>query len=168
MIRLLVGDHEVTAVAGPHGFEEGYADSPDSVWRATLAAARGVLASYAVNAVEVTTTSGLIALWDVETLGSPCPLLTLEELGNLPDSEPHTWALVEAGRYAVGTLESYVIARLTRGTWHVSAAEPGRQPLPAPQGALADLVIPGAPFARTEPSVFLGLDVAIRLSPLSP
>ncbi|MEO6510034.1 MAG: FGGY family carbohydrate kinase, partial [Nocardioides sp.] len=38
----------------------------------------------------------------------------------LKENEPHTWALVESGRYAVGTVDSYLIARMTRGTWHVT------------------------------------------------
>ena len=38
----------------------------------------------------------------------------------LAEQEPHTWALVESGRYAVGTVDSYLIARMTRGTWHVT------------------------------------------------
>ena len=38
----------------------------------------------------------------------------------LAEHEPHTWALVESGRYAVGTVDSYLIARMTRGTWHVT------------------------------------------------
>ncbi len=38
----------------------------------------------------------------------------------LAENEPHTWALVESGRYAVGTVDSYLIARMTRGTWHVT------------------------------------------------
>ena len=35
----------------------------------------------------------------------------------LAEHEPHTWALVQEGRYAVGTVDSYLIARMTRGTW---------------------------------------------------
>ena len=38
----------------------------------------------------------------------------------LAENEPNTWALVADGRYAVGTVDSYLIARMTRGTWHVT------------------------------------------------
>ncbi|HEY1116185.1 MAG TPA: FGGY family carbohydrate kinase, partial [Acidimicrobiales bacterium] len=38
----------------------------------------------------------------------------------LREQEPHTWALVESGRYAIGTVDSYLIARMTRGTYHVT------------------------------------------------
>lgn len=48
------------------------------------------------------------------------PYFTATKLAWLRENEPHTWALVEQGRYAVGTVESYLIARMTRGTWHVS------------------------------------------------
>jgi glycerol kinase len=38
----------------------------------------------------------------------------------LQENEPHTWALVEDGRYAVGTVDSYLVTRMTRGTWHLT------------------------------------------------
>ncbi|MDQ6641253.1 MAG: FGGY family carbohydrate kinase, partial [Actinomycetota bacterium] len=38
----------------------------------------------------------------------------------LAEHEPNTWALVQSGRYAIGTVDSYLIARMTRGTWHVT------------------------------------------------
>ena len=37
-------------------------------------------------------------------------------------NEPHTWAGVTSGRVAVGTVDSYVIARMTRGLHHVTDA----------------------------------------------
>jgi len=38
----------------------------------------------------------------------------------LAEHEPHTWASVESGRYAIGTVDSYLVARMTRGTWHIT------------------------------------------------
>ena len=38
----------------------------------------------------------------------------------LAEQEQHTWAHVESGRYAVGTVDSYLIARMTRGLQHVT------------------------------------------------
>ena len=38
----------------------------------------------------------------------------------LAENEPNTWALVTDGRYAIGTVDSYLIARMTRGTWHIT------------------------------------------------
>jgi len=48
------------------------------------------------------------------------PYFTGTKLAWIREHDPHTWALVESGRYAVGTVESYLIARMTRGTWHVT------------------------------------------------
>jgi len=48
------------------------------------------------------------------------PYFSATKLAWLREHEPHTWALVESGRYAVGTVDSYLIARMTRGTWHVT------------------------------------------------
>src|ERR687896_2241208 len=48
------------------------------------------------------------------------PYFSGTKLRWLAEHEPHTWALVESGRYAVGTVDSYLIARMTRGTWHVT------------------------------------------------
>ena len=36
--------------------------------------------------------------------------------------EPHTWAGVTSGRVAVGTVDSYLVARMTRGLHHVTDA----------------------------------------------
>src|SRR5215208_4149935 len=48
------------------------------------------------------------------------PYFSGTKLTWLAEHEPNTWALVESGRYAVGTVDSYLIARMTRGTWHVT------------------------------------------------
>ena len=48
------------------------------------------------------------------------PYFSGTKLTWLAEHEPHTWALVESGRYAIGTVDSYLVARMTRGTWHVT------------------------------------------------
>ena len=48
------------------------------------------------------------------------PAFAAPRLRWLAEHEPRTWALVEEGRYAVGSIESYLVARMTRGTWHVT------------------------------------------------
>jgi len=48
------------------------------------------------------------------------PYFSATKLAWIREHEPHTWALVESGRYAIGTVDSYLIARMTRGTWHVT------------------------------------------------
>ena len=48
------------------------------------------------------------------------PTAAAPRLRWLAEHEPRTWALVEEGRYAVGSIDSYLVARMTRGTWHVT------------------------------------------------
>jgi glycerol kinase len=48
------------------------------------------------------------------------PYFTATKLAWIRENEPHTWAHVESGRYAIGTVDSYLIARMTRGLHHVS------------------------------------------------
>jgi len=172
-LALTFDDRAVTATVASTSVTEEYDDRPDQVWNAALNASEAVLGELRIDVDEVSvrSTGGALVLWDQETMGSPTSLLDAVALGRLADTEPQTWALVDAGRYALGPLDSYVIARMTRGIWHVmsdSAAE-RLGALPAPAEALPD-VLPavqpeGEPVGRTEPTVFLGLDVPIRLSP---
>jgi len=48
------------------------------------------------------------------------PYFSATKLRWLAEHEPNTWALVDSGRYAVGTVDSYLVARMTRGTWHLT------------------------------------------------
>ncbi len=106
------------------------------------------------------------------------PYFSATKLMWLAEHEPHTWALVEAGRYAVGTVDSYLIARMTRGTWHVTDVSNASRTLlfdleagdwsqelcdlfGVPPGALPDLVPNWGEIAVTDPSVFLGLSLPI-------
>ena len=96
----------------------------------------------------------------------------------LAEHEPHTWALVESGRYAVGTVDSYLIARMTRGTWHVTDVSNASRTLlfdlntgdwsdelcelfGVPRDALPELVPNWGEIATTDPRAFLGLDLPI-------
>lgn len=98
----------------------------------------------------------------------------------LAEHEPHTWALVESGRYAVGTVASYLVARMTRGLWHVADVstasgtllhEPATGPagwstelcgtFGVPPDALPELVATRGRIATTDPRVFLDLAVPI-------
>lgn len=96
----------------------------------------------------------------------------------LAEHEPHTWALVGSGRYAVGGVGSYLVARMTRGTWHVTdVSEAGRTTLldlgsgawsdelcgvfGVPRDALPDLVPSWGEVARSEPRAFVGLDLPV-------
>ncbi len=96
----------------------------------------------------------------------------------LAEHEPHTWALVESGRYAVGTVDSYLIARMTRGTYHVTDVSNACRTLlfdlttgdwsdelcslfGVPRDALPELVPNWGEIATTDPKSFLDLSLPI-------
>jgi glycerol kinase len=96
----------------------------------------------------------------------------------LRENEPHTWALVESGRYAVGTVDSYLIARMTRGTYHVTDVSNASRTLlmdlaagdwsdelcdlfGVPRDALPELVPNWGEIATTDPKSFLDLSLPI-------
>jgi glycerol kinase len=96
----------------------------------------------------------------------------------LAENEPNTWALVEDGRYAIGTVDSYLIARMTRGTWHVTDVSNASRTLlfdlergewsdelcglfGVPREALPDVVPSWGEIATTDPRTFLGLELPI-------
>ncbi|KQW53366.1 glycerol kinase [Nocardioides sp. Root1257] len=96
----------------------------------------------------------------------------------LAENEPHTWALVESGRYAIGTVDSYLIARMTRGTYHVTDVSNASRTLlldleagdwsdelcglfGVPRDALPELVPNWGEIAASDPKSFLGLSVPI-------
>lgn len=106
------------------------------------------------------------------------PYFSGTKLTWLAENEPHTWALVESGRYAVGTVDSYLIARMTRGTWHVTDVSNACRTLlldlesgewsdelcelfGVPRDALPDLVPNWGEIAPTDATVFLGLSLPI-------
>jgi glycerol kinase len=96
----------------------------------------------------------------------------------LAEEQPHTWALVESGRYAVGTVDSYLIARMTRGTWHVTDVSNASRTLlydlaaggwseelcalfGVPRDALPEVVPSWGEIATTDPRSFLGLELPV-------
>ncbi|MGN0064011.1 MAG: glycerol kinase GlpK [Nocardioides sp.] len=106
------------------------------------------------------------------------PYFSATKLRWLAENEPHTWALVESGRYAVGTVDSYLIARLTRGTWHVTDVSNASRTLlfdlaggewsdelctlfGVPRDALPEVVPSWGEVATTDPRVFLDLSLPI-------
>ena len=106
------------------------------------------------------------------------PYFSGTKLAWIAEHEPHTWALVESGRYAIGTVESYLVARMTRGVWHVTDVSNACRTLlfdlaagdwsdemcallGVPRDALPELVPNwGAPMV-TDPRAFLGLELPI-------
>jgi glycerol kinase len=99
----------------------------------------------------------------------------------IAENEPNTWALVGDGRYAIGTVDSYLVARMTRGTWHVTDVSNASRTLlfdlergewsdelcelfGVPRAALPDVVPSwgdGSTMGTTDPRVFLGLELPI-------
>ncbi len=96
----------------------------------------------------------------------------------LAENEPHTWALVQDGRYAVGTVDSYLIARMTRGTWHATDVSNASRTLlfdlergdwsdelcalfGVPRDALPEIVPSWGEIATTDARSFLGLELPI-------
>lgn len=106
------------------------------------------------------------------------PYFSGTKLAWLAEHEPHTWALVTSGRYAIGTVDSYLIARMSRGTWHVTDVSNASRTLlfdlerggwseelcslfGVPVDALPEIVDNWGELARTDPRSFLDLDLPI-------
>lgn len=96
----------------------------------------------------------------------------------LRENEPHTWALVESGRYAIGTVDSYLVARMTRGTYHVTDVSNACRTLlfdleagdwsdelcelfGVPRDALPEIVPSWGEIATTDPKTFVGLSLPV-------
>jgi glycerol kinase len=94
------------------------------------------------------------------------------------DNDPTTWAQVTSGRVAIGTVDSYLIARMTRGLHHVTDPTNASRTLlfdirtgqwspelasilGVPLDALPEIVPSYGEIARTDPATFLGLDIPI-------
>ena len=106
------------------------------------------------------------------------PYFSGTKLAWLAEHEANTWALVEDGRYAVGTVDSYLITRMTRGTWHITDVSNASRTLlfdlergewsdemcelfGVPRAALPEVVPSWGNLATTDPSTFLGLELPI-------
>lgn len=106
------------------------------------------------------------------------PYFSATKLMWLREHEPHTWALVESGRYAIGTVDSYLVARMTRGTYHVTDVSNACRTLlfdleagewsdelcelfGVPRDALPDLAPSWGEIATTDPKTFLGLSLPV-------
>ena len=109
---------------------------------------------------------------------APRPLLHRHQAHLGGPHEPRVWAQVEAGRVAVGTVDSYVVARMTRGLHHVTDPSNASRTLlfdldtggwspelcalfQVPIEALPEIVPSWGVVGRTDPTVFLGLDLPI-------
>jgi glycerol kinase len=106
------------------------------------------------------------------------PYFTATKLAWLREHEPRTWEGVVNGRTAIGTVDSYVVARLTGGRRHVTDASNASRTLlydlqtgtwsaelaelfGVPLTALPEIVPSYGEIGRTDPASFLGLDLPV-------
>ncbi len=106
------------------------------------------------------------------------PYFTATKLTWIRENDPHTWAQVESGRVAIGTVDSYLVARLSRGLLHITDASNASRTLlydlhtgdwsdelcalfEVPRSALPEVVSSYGVVGRTDPTTFLGLDLPI-------
>ncbi|WP_433441779.1 FGGY family carbohydrate kinase [Nonomuraea sp. CA-141351] len=106
------------------------------------------------------------------------PYFTASKLAWLAEHEEGVWEGVETGNVAVGTVDSYLIARLTAGALHVTDPSNASRTLlyglasgdwepelcelfGVPEHALPEIVPNYGPLGHTEPSAFLGLELPI-------
>jgi glycerol kinase len=106
------------------------------------------------------------------------PYFTGTKLTWLAENEPAVWEQVSSGRTAIGTVDSYLVARLTGGSVH--ATDPSNASrtllfdihrgewsdelcdlLRVPMAALPEVRRSSGEFGRTDPRAFLGLDLPI-------
>ncbi|MGI8524279.1 MAG: FGGY family carbohydrate kinase [Nocardioides sp.] len=106
------------------------------------------------------------------------PYFSATKLRWIAEHEPNAWALVESGRYAIGTVDSYLIARMTRGAWHATDVSNACRTLlfdlaegdwsdelcelfGVPRDALPELVPNWGEIATTDPASYCGLSLPI-------
>jgi glycerol kinase len=106
------------------------------------------------------------------------PYFSATKLAWVKSNEPHIWSGVTGGRTAIGTVDSYLVARMSRGLHHVTDASNASRTLlfdihrgfwsdelcalfGVPKDALPTVVPSYGDLARTDPSCFLGLDLPI-------
>ncbi|MBK9740671.1 MAG: glycerol kinase [Actinobacteria bacterium] len=106
------------------------------------------------------------------------PYFSATKIAWVRDNDPHTWARVVSGDVAVGTVDSYLIARMTRGLLHVTDGTNASRTLlydlstgawspelcdlfGVPMSALPEIVPSYGDIGHADPAAFLGLDVPI-------
>ncbi len=106
------------------------------------------------------------------------PYFTGTKLTWLREQEPDVWSGVVDGRLVIGTVDSYVVARLTGGRVHATEASNASRTLlfdlrtggwseeladilGVPTSALPEVRPSSGDFGRTDPAAFLGLDLPI-------
>ncbi len=106
------------------------------------------------------------------------PYFTGTKLTWLAEHDPASWAGVVAGQTAIGTVDAYVLARLTGGAIHATEPSNASRTLlydiakggwseelcdlfGVPLSALPEVRRTSGDFGRTDPASFLGLDLPV-------
>ncbi|PRX97016.1 FGGY family carbohydrate kinase [Allonocardiopsis opalescens] len=106
------------------------------------------------------------------------PYFTATKFNWLAAHDERSWSGVTEGRVAVGTVDSYLVARLTGGARHVTDASNASRTLlydiraggwsaemcelfGVPMSALPEVVPTYGEIGRTDPDAFLGLDLPV-------
>jgi len=106
------------------------------------------------------------------------PYFSATKIAWVRENDPTTWGQVVSGRVAIGTVDSYLIARMSRGVSHVTDGTNASRTLlydldtgqwsdelcalfGVPRDALPEITPSYGHLAQTDPTVFLGLDVPI-------
>jgi len=106
------------------------------------------------------------------------PYFSGTKLAWVRENDPQTWAHVVSGRVAVGTVDSFLIARMTRGLHHVTDPTNASRTLlydirsgewsaelcklfGVPMDALPEIVPSYGVIGRSDPTAFLGISAPI-------
>lgn len=102
------------------------------------------------------------------------PYFTATKITWVRENEPEVWSGVESGRFATGTVDSYLIARITAGKRHITDATNASRTLlynlesgdwdpemlelfGVPRNALAEITSSYGNLGYCDPSAFLGI-----------
>ena len=106
------------------------------------------------------------------------PYFTATKIMWVGENEPEVWARIESGQLAVGTVDSYLISRLTAGQRHITDASNASRTLlyelksgewdaglldlfGVPRHALAEITASYGELALCDPNAFLGIGAPI-------
>jgi glycerol kinase len=106
------------------------------------------------------------------------PYFTATKMVWVRENEPKVWVGIESGQYALGTVDSYLIARLSGGQRYITDATNASRTLlyslesgdwdeellelfGVPRNAIAEITPSYGELARCDPDAFLGIDAPI-------
>ena len=106
------------------------------------------------------------------------PYFTATKAAWVRTHDPHAWSGLTTGRHALGTVDSYLVSRMSRGLDHITDATNASRTLlydlstgqwspelcdlfGVPMSALPQITASYGPLSRTDPRAFLGIDAPI-------